>query len=102
MQRQNTEPPGEDTVKHERSGGKSLKRKKKGPCSRCFSRPKDEGDVPDAFPANGTGTATYVPRKDRPCSCRSLSSIPTDFHVLYDHLLIYLPHFEATSLGSSI
>ncbi len=86
MQRQDTEPFGEDTVKHERSGGKSLMRKKKGPCARCFSRPKDEGHVPDAFSANGIPTATYAPRKIPPRSGRSLRSNANDFQVPYDHL----------------
>jgi hypothetical protein len=33
MQPQNTEPLEENTVKHERSGGESLKRKKNGLCT---------------------------------------------------------------------
>jgi len=49
MQPQNIEPLGENIVKHERSGRKSLKRKKNGLCACCFCRPKDEGHVPDAF-----------------------------------------------------
>ncbi len=63
MQPHNTKPLGEKTVKHEQSGGKSLKRKNNGLCTRRFCRPKDEGDVPDAFWANVIATATYVRRK---------------------------------------
>jgi hypothetical protein len=94
MQRQNTEPLGENTVKHERSGEKSLKRKKKGPCARCFSCPKDEGHVPDAFSANEIPTATYVPRKNPRRAGRSLRSNANHFQPPYDHL----PCFEPTGL----
>jgi hypothetical protein len=62
-QPQNTEPLRENTMKHERSGGKSLRRKKNGLCARCFCRPKHEGHVPNAFWANEIPTATYVRRK---------------------------------------
>jgi hypothetical protein len=84
MQRQNTEPLGENTVKHEQSGCKSLKRK--GPCARCFSRPKNEGHVPDAFSATDIPTAAYVRRKNPRRAGRSLRSSANHFHVPYDHL----------------
>ncbi len=71
-------------MKDERSGGKSLKRK--GLCAGCFSRPKDEGHVPDPFSANGIPTATYVPRKNPRRAGRSLRSKANDFHVLYDRV----------------
>jgi hypothetical protein len=94
MQPQNTEPPGENTMKHERSDGKSLKSKKNGLCARCFCRPKDEGHVPDAFWANVIATVTYVRRKNPPRAGRSLRSNANDFHVPYARL----PRFEPTWL----
>jgi hypothetical protein len=97
-QPQNTKPLGENTVKHKRSGGKSLKRKKNGLCARCFYRPKDEGHVPDAFWANVIPTATYVRRKNPPHAGRSPRSNANDFHVPYARV----PRFERTWLWSSI
>jgi hypothetical protein len=94
IQPQNTEPLGENTVKHERSGGKSLKRKKNGLYARCFCRLKDEGHVPDVFWANVIATATYVRKKNLPRAGCSLRSNANDFHVPYARL----PHFEPTWL----
>jgi hypothetical protein len=106
MQRQNTEPPGEDTVKHERSGGKSLKRKKKGPCSRCFSRPKHEGRRRSRCVLSQWNSLPL-----RTCPEKTVLVLAV-LWVLFQQIFmfsietiywfIYLPHFEATSLGSSI
>jgi hypothetical protein len=97
-QLQNTEPLRKNTMKHERSGGKSLKRKKNGFYARYFWRPKDEGHVPDAFWANVIATDMYVRRKNPPRAGRSLRSNANDFHVPYTHV----PCFEPTWLWSSI
>jgi hypothetical protein len=50
-------------MKHERRGGKSLKRKKNGLCAHCFCRPKHEDHIPDVFWANEIPTTMYVRRK---------------------------------------
>jgi hypothetical protein len=97
-QPQNTEPLRKNTVKHERSDGKSLKWKKNGLCTCCFCRPKDEGHIPNAFWANVIPTVTYVRRKNPPRAGRSLCSNANDFHVPYAHV----PRFEPTWLWSSI
>jgi len=81
-------------MKHERSGGKSLKRKKNELYARCFCRPKHEGHVPDAFLANEIPTATYVHKKNPPHAGHSLRSNANDFHVPYARV----PRFEATRL----